>query len=85
MDAQYRGEERYSKLSIAYQGEEESRLVCATVDRIIAKYAIKPETYSCNISHDKEVLVIEYHDDLDREAGPIFEEIMKELNIIGCD
>jgi hypothetical protein len=85
MDAQYRGEERYSKLSIAYEGKEEGQLVCSTVDRIVAKYDIKPETYSCSISHGKEVLVIEYHDDLDREAGPIFEEIMKELNIVGCD
>jgi hypothetical protein len=85
MDAQYRGEERYSKLSIAYQGKEEGQLVCSTVDRIVAKYDIKPETYSCDISHGKNVLVIEYHDDLDREAGGIFEEIMKELNIKSCD
>ncbi|MDD2906603.1 MAG: hypothetical protein PHC74_09895 [Sulfurimonas sp.] len=85
MDAQYRGEERYSKLSIAYHGKEEGKLVCSTVDKIVAKYPIKPETYTCNISDAKEVLVIEYHDDLDREAGAIFEEIMKELNIIGCD
>lgn len=85
MDAQYRGEERYSKLSIAYQGKEEGQLVCSTVDRIVAKYDIKPQTYSCNISDSKNVLVIEYHDDLDREAGSVFEEIMKELNIVGCD
>ena len=85
MDAQYSGEERSLQLSIAYHVEDEGRLVCSTVDKIVAKYPIKPETYTCNISDAKEVLIIEYHDDLDREAGVIFEEIMKELNIIGCD
>ena len=85
MDAQFRAEERYSKLSIAYKGKEEGQLVCTTVDKIISKYNMKPETYTCNISDSKEVLVIEYHDDISREAGAIFEEIMKELNIKECD
>lgn len=85
MDAQVKSEEKYSKLSIAYEGREESELVCSTVDRIIAKHNIKPETYTCNISDKKDVMVIEYHDDVDREAGDIFEEIIKTLNIPICD
>lgn len=84
IDAQFRSEERYNKLSIAYEGIEESSLVCSTVEKIIAKYKIQPETYTCNISDKKDVLVIEYHDDGDREAGPIFEEIIKTLNITEC-
>lgn len=81
IDAQFRSEERYSKLSIAYEGKEEAELVCTTVDAITAKYKIEPETYTCNISDTKNVVVIEYHDDNDREAGAIFEEIVKTLNI----
>ncbi len=85
IDAQFRSEERYFKLSIAYEGMEESKLVCSTVEKIISKYENQPQTYSCNISHGRNVLVVEYHDDVDREAGKIFEEILKTLNITHCD
>jgi len=85
IDAEFRSEEKFSKLSLAYEGEEEGRLVCTTVDRITAKYSIKPETYTCSISKGREVLVIEYQDDSNRESGEIFEEIMKSLDIKKCD
>lgn len=81
MDAQVKSEEKYAKLSIAYEGKEESELVCSTVDKIVAKYNIKPLTYTCNISNKKDVMVIEYQDDTDRIVGDIFEEIIKTLNI----
>jgi hypothetical protein len=85
IDAEFRSEERFSKLSIAYQGKEEGQLVCSTIDKITSKYDMKPEQYTCNISNGREVVVVEYHDDIDRESGAIFEEIMKELNITSCD
>jgi aspartokinase len=85
IDAQVRSEEKFSKISIAYEGEEEAKLVCSKIDEIIARHGIKPETYTCNISKNKDVIVIEYHDDVDREAGDIFEEMIKELHITKCD
>ncbi len=85
MDAQVKSEEKYAKLSIAYEGKEESELVCSTVDKIIAKYDIQPLTYTCNISDTKNVMVIEYQDDVDRVVGDIFEEIIKTLDIPICD
>lgn len=85
IDAQFRSEERYTKLSIAYEGEEERSLVSSTVENIILKHKIQPQTYTSGISDNKEVLVIEYHDDSDREAGAIFEEMIKTLNIKECD
>jgi aspartokinase len=85
IDAQFRSEERYAKLSIAYEGKEERSLVTSTVENIIAKYKIQPQTYTSSISDNKEVLVIEYHDDANREAGAIFEEMIKALNITECD
>lgn len=85
IDAEFRSEEKFSKLSLAYEGEEEGKLVCSTVEKITSKYSIQPESYTCNISHGREVLVIEYQDDNDREAGEIFEEIIKSLNITKCD
>ncbi|MDD5156806.1 hypothetical protein [Sulfurimonas sp.] len=85
IDAEFRSEEKFVKLSIAYRGEEESKLVCSTIDSIVAKHTLKPEMYTCSISNGREVLVIEYHNDPNREAGAIFEEIMKTLNIDKCN
>ncbi|OHD97223.1 MAG: hypothetical protein A3K14_08145 [Sulfurimonas sp. RIFCSPLOWO2_12_FULL_36_74] len=85
MDAQVRSEEKFSKLSIAYEGKEEGEYVCSTIDKIISKYEIQPETYTCKISDKKDVVVIEYQDDMDRVAGEVFEEIIKTLNITTCD
>ena len=84
IDAEYRSEERFFKLSLAYEGKEEGKLVCSTVDNIIKQYDFQPEMYTCNISEGKEVVVIEYHDDITRQAGVVFEKIMKELNIKKC-
>ncbi|MCD6258873.1 MAG: hypothetical protein RBR54_00630 [Sulfurimonas sp.] len=81
IDAQFKSEEKYAKLSIAYEGKEESELVCSTIDKVTAKYSIKPESYSCNISEGKDVVVLEYHDDVNREAGEVFEELIKALGI----
>ena len=85
IDAEFRSEERFSKLSLAYKGEEEKQKVHSCVEKIIKQHKMQPETYTCSISNAREVLVIEYHDDMDREAGDIFEEIMKSLNIKKCD
>jgi len=85
VDAEFRSEERFSKLSLAYEGNEEKIKVTDVVEKIIAQHTMKPETYTCTISNNREVLVIEYHDDNSRESGAIFEKIMKELNITHCD
>ncbi|MEA3228992.1 MAG: hypothetical protein U9P38_07965 [Campylobacterota bacterium] len=84
IDAEFRSEERFSRLSLAYKGVEEKTLVNSNVDAIVAKHTIKPEIYTTSISKGREVLVIEYHDDLDRESGPIFEDIITSLNIKVC-
>jgi endo-alpha-1,4-polygalactosaminidase (GH114 family) len=84
IDAEFRSEERFSRLSLAYECESEKESVCAIIERITSKYAIKPETYTTVVSSGKKVLVIEYHDDCYREAGNIFEEIMQSLDIKAC-
>ena len=85
IDAEFRSEEKFSKLSLAYEGKDEGQLVCSTIDHITSKYEKKPETYTCTISKNREVLVVEYQDDSARESGAIFEEIIKALNITKCD
>jgi len=84
IDAEIRSEERFSRLALAYEGEEEKNCVSECVDRLTAKHYLTPETYTTKVSNGKEVLVIEYHDDVSRESGDIFEAIIKELDIKIC-
>ncbi len=85
IDTEFRSEERFARLSIAYETTEEKECVNAHVDSIIAKYECKPEEiYTTKVANGKEVLVIEFHDNCDREAGEIFEDIMKSLKITCC-
>ena len=85
IDAEFRSEERFSRLSLAYEGQDEKKKVDACVDTIVAKYPKQPEIHVTAISNNREVLVVEYHDDTNRESGAIFEEILKELNISKCN
>ena len=85
IDAEVRSEERFSRLSLAYEGNEEKAKVNACVEEITAKHSLTAEMYTTSISNGREVLVIEYHDDLDRESGVIFESIIKTLDIKICN
>jgi len=85
IDAEFRSEERFSRLALAYESAEEKKCVCECVERITAKHIIQPETYTTKVSNGKEVLVIEYHDDISRESGAIFEEMIKALDVKICN
>jgi len=85
IDAEFRSEERFSRLALAYESDEEKNQVNKCVDEIIAKHNIKPEMHTTKTSSGKEILVIEYHDDMDRESGEIFEEMMCSLNVKECN
>jgi len=84
IDAEFRSEEKFSRLSLAYECESEKESVLETIEKITSKYAIQHETYTTKVSNGKEVLVVEYHDDCYRKAGDIFEEIIKSLDIKAC-
>ena len=85
IDAEFRSEERFSTLALAYAGDEEKSKVNSCVDEIVAKHNLTPEIHTTAISNGREVLVIEYHDDMDREAGAIFEEMICALDIKQCN
>lgn len=82
--AEYKGEERYSKLSLAYASEDERQSIEAAIKACSSSCSIEPLIYSSEVTEGRKVIVIEYHDDYDREAGDVFENIMKELNITCC-
>ena len=85
IDAEFRSEERFSRLALGYESESEKEAVKKQIEKIMKKCPLVPEIYTTKVSNGKEVLVIEYHDDCNREAGPIFEEIIKTLNITKFD
>ena len=85
IDAEFRSEERFSRLALAYESAQEKQEVCDCVERITAKHTMQPETYTTKVSNGKEVLVIEYHDDIARESGAIFEEMIKILDVKVCN
>lgn len=85
IDAVYHGEERYSKLSLAFSNEDERQKIESLISEITPKYNMEPTIYTSDISNGRKVLVIEYNDDYDREAGAIFEEMLKRLGIDSCE
>jgi hypothetical protein len=78
IDADYKGEERYTKISLAYDTEEQYKEINAALAQIHEEHKLDRNVYLT------ENIVIEYHDDYDREAGAIFEKLMKMLNIEQC-
>ena len=84
IDAEFRSEERFIRLSIAYLGDEEKALVVNTAEKIIAEHTIEADTHTSSIAKGREVFVIEYHDENSREAGIIFNKVMKALDIKEC-
>lgn len=82
--AEYKSEERYSKLSIVFTTKEEEDHVCSVVNSIVDEHSITPEIYTCDLPNNKKVLVIEYHDNYDRSSGSIFDKMMKNLGITHC-
>ncbi|SFV50175.1 hypothetical protein MNB_SM-7-1540 [hydrothermal vent metagenome] len=84
IDAEVRSEERFSRLSLAFCNKEEREKVVSQVEQIINKYPLKADIHFSDINDNKAVMVIEYHDDINREAGEIFEEIIHKLDIKSC-
>ncbi len=85
IDAEFRSEERFSRLSLAFCNNEEKEKVKKSVEAIVNKYSLQPDIHFSDIGNNKTVMVIEYHDDNNREAGEIFEEIIKKLDIKQCN
>jgi hypothetical protein len=84
IEAEYKSEERYSKLSIVFNTKEEEKKITSVINSIVDENAMKPEIYTCDLPGSKKVLVVEYHDDYDRSSGPIFDKMMCNLGIEHC-
>jgi hypothetical protein len=85
IDADYKGEERYTKISLAYETDEQYRQINDALAKIHEEHELERNIYLTENSSGRKLIVIEYHDDYDREAGAIFEKLMKMLNIERCN
>ena len=85
IDAEVRSEEKFSRLSLAYESEDEKQKVTECINEHTSKHSMKPEMYTTKVANGKEVLVVEYHEDNNRESGDIFEGILCSLDIKECN
>ncbi len=85
IDAEYKSEERYAKLSLAYKGNEQYDQIEDAIKECSPLCELTPNIYTCDISNGRKVVVIEYQDVTDRSAGEVFEKIMKKLQITECN
>ena len=85
IDAEVRSEEKFSRLSLAYESEDEKQIVEKCINEHTSKHDMKPEMYTTKVANGKEVLVVEYHNDECRECGDIFENILCSLDIKECN
>ena len=84
IDADFKSEERYAKISISYSTPEELSKIEAALAEAHKEVSLEESTYTTDIADGRKVFVVEYHDDYDREAGKVFEDLMRILNIKEC-
>ena len=84
IDAEFKGEERYTKISLAYATEEQLAQINAALETVLKDCDLDYNSYTCAISGGRNVIVTEFHDDYDREGGKILERLMKILDIKKC-
>ena len=85
IDVDYKGEERYTKIVIAYDTDEQRREIDDALAKIHEDNKLERNFYETVNPQGRKLIVIEYHDDYDREAGAVFEELMKLLHIEQCN
>ena len=84
IDAEYKGEERYTKISLAYANDEQLQQINSALEKVLKGCELDYNSYTCAISGGRHVIVIEFHDDYDREGGKILNKLMKILDIKKC-
>ncbi len=78
-------EERYSRLVLVYNSNEQRNLICDSVGMMIEKKGIAP---GVTVTPGKDLggeYSIEFHDDYDKQSGKFFEELIKKLDIEHCE
>lgn len=82
--ADHKSEERYTKLSLAYTTPEEKEKIEKAIAECKGCCSLEPVIYGGDVTQGKKMITIEYHDDCDREAGKVYEQILCTLGIKEC-
>ncbi len=84
--AYHQCEERYQGLKLEYVGEPELRGdVIKAYKSVSSSTGLTPVIYENHSITESESMYIEFHDDLDREGGVFFTNMLKELGIQDCE
>ena len=84
IDADFKSEERYAKISISYSNADELQKIEEAFAVACKECSLEESTYTTDISGGRKAFVIEYHDDYDREGGKVFNKMMELLDIKEC-
>jgi len=84
IDAEYKGEERYTKISLAYSNDEQCAEINTALQNVLKDCTLDYNSYASVTPNGRKVIVIEFHDDYDREGGKVLEKLMKTLDIKAC-
>jgi len=76
-------EERYSSLTFITKNKNEIQDVNTAIKKVTKAHTFQPRVCITEKGEKTEINV-EFHDDYDKEAGVIFDELMCELNIKNC-
>lgn len=76
MKAYFCSEERFVRVTVCFESAEQKKMLCDTMDKLVAKYELTPSVLIKRTDSGGEVS-IEFEDDYNEEAKPLLEEYAK--------
>lgn len=77
MKAYFCGEERFLRITICFDTAEQKKMLCDTMDELVAKYELAPTVLIRRNECGGGEVDIEFADDYNEEAKPLIEEYAK--------
>ncbi len=74
MKAYFCGEERFLRITICFESAEQKKMLCDTMDELVAKYELSPTVLIKRNDCGGGEVDIEFADDYNEEAKPLIEE-----------
>lgn len=82
MEAMFCTEERYAALTIYFDSTAQKKTICDTMDELLPRYDLSPEIAIKPVGKERRgELTVEFHDDYNRDAEPLVEELTRRLSL----
>ncbi|RUM45275.1 MAG: hypothetical protein DSY46_03360 [Hydrogenimonas sp.] len=78
-------EERYQKLELLYRNQEEKEKIVQAINQLSWRSECQVEISCVDEGENHGFVCIEFHDDYDKEAGPLFDTLLEKLGISRCE